>query len=371
MTGLAIILRVSRGTGSYASAGAVTACYVIGAALLGPVLGRLADRFGRRPILLAAGCVNACGLVLLSRVSVHETPMLLAVSALTGASTPPVAAAVRSLWPELVDAATRDALYAVDSALQEATFIVGPTLVALVGSLAGSAAPLAASGILGLVGTIALSLHPALGTRVVRQRHEHRARVLPPALLVLLAAVSLLVLAFGSLEVGIVGFAGAHHASGESGLLLGTWSFGSMIGGVAFGTRATAGGARSLPPLLAACGAGFGLLAAAPSVALLYLFLLVAGLVIAPSLGCIYGLAGRLAPPGAEVEAFSWLSSGILVGAAAGAAIGGLLVEHLGSRVDYLVAGGASVLAGSVTLLLPRPGRSARLAETDAVGTAC
>jgi MFS family permease len=353
MTGLAIILRVSRGTGSYATAGAVTASYVVGAALLGPVLGRLADRLGRRPVLLASGLVNAAGLILLSLVPVHDSSLLFGVSVLAGASTPPVAASVRSLWPELVDAATRDSLFAVDSTLQELTFVVGPTLVALIGS-AGSAAPLVASGLLGLAGTIAVVAHPAVGRRT---QHEHRkgtARVLSRPLAALLAAISLLVLGFGALDVGIIGFAGAHHASSQAGLLLGIWSLGSMVGGALFGTRATTGGARSLPPLLAATGAGFALLVAAPNPAVLYPLLLLAGVAIAPSLGCIYGLASRLAPASGAVEAFSWLSSGILAGAAAGAAIGGLIVQHLGSRIDYLAAAGAAVLAAGLTLALPR-----------------
>ncbi|MGH9303826.1 MAG: MFS transporter, partial [Acidimicrobiales bacterium] len=49
MVNLAIILRVAHGSGSYARAGAVTACYVLGTAVGTPVLGRVADTAGRRP----------------------------------------------------------------------------------------------------------------------------------------------------------------------------------------------------------------------------------------------------------------------------------------------------------------------------------
>lgn len=353
MAGLAIILRVSHGTGSYAKAGAVTAAFVVGAALVGPVLGRLADRLGRRPVLLAASVANTAGLVALSRVPTHDTGTILAVAALAGASSPPVAASVRSLWPALVEVARRDALYAVDSTLQELTFVVGPALVAIIGSAFGVSAPLVASGAFGLVGTVALVSHPVITTGAEHRPHRD-ARVLSRPLLVLIGAITLLVLAFGSLEIGVVAFAATRHAAGQAGLLLGVWSAGSLLGGALFGTRATAGGARVLPGLLVACAGGFALLAGTPDVAALYALLLVAGLVIAPSLGCIYGLAGRLALPGAVVEAFSWVSSGILVGAATGSAAGGIVVQHFGSRVDFLASALASLAAAATAVTLRR-----------------
>ena len=46
MTGLAIVLRVSRASGSYGEAGAITAVYVVAGAIGSPVWGRLADRSG-------------------------------------------------------------------------------------------------------------------------------------------------------------------------------------------------------------------------------------------------------------------------------------------------------------------------------------
>jgi MFS family permease len=361
-------LRITRATGSYTMAGAVTAVFVVGAALLGPVLGRAADRIGRRPVLLASGLVNAAGLVLLSRVPVHSIAALFAVSALAGASTPPVAASVRSLWPDLVEERSRDALFAIDSTLQETTFVVGPALVALIGSIAGAAAPLVASGAFGLVGTVALVAHPVVGHKHAREPHHGARRVLSRPLVALLAAISLLVLGFSALDVAVIGFAGAHHESGQSGLLLGVWSLGSMLGGALFGARAAAGGSRSIPPLLAATGAGFALLLAAPDVPVMYPLLLLAGVAIAPSLGCIYGLASRLSARGSAVEAFSWLSSGILAGAAAGAAIGGIVVQHLGSRAGDVVAAGSTLAAAAVTLLLPR-GERAKASSSDEIGT--
>lgn len=59
---------------------------------------------------------------------------------------------------------------------------------------------------------------------------------------------------------------------------------------------------------------------------------------IAPGFSCICGLVGAIAPSGSSVEAFSWIGSGIQAGAAAGAALGGVAVEALGTRSSFVLA---------------------------------
>jgi MFS family permease len=368
MASLAIILRISGGTGSYAGGGAVTAAYVAGASMAGPLLGRAADRIGRRPVLLASAVANASGLIILSRIPVHQTLTLLFVAALSGASTPPVTASVRSLWPRLVPAAARDAAYGLDATFQELVFIAGPALVALLGSVAGPSAALAASGLLGLAGTTALAVQPALGTPPVRAQPGQR-RLRSSGLVAVIELVVAMVIGFGIVEVGVVGFAGASHASHQAGLLLATWSIGSLSGGLAFGARVTAGGARLLGPILAFIAAGFAALALAPDVPWLYVLLFISGTALAPGLGCVYGVTSRLVPSGSAVEAFSWLASALQFGMAAGAAAGGLAVQDLGARAAFLVGAGCVLAAASWALvwghhLSSRPGL--RLSEVEA-----
>jgi len=66
MTGLAIVLRVTRQMGSYSDAGAITAVYVMSGAVLGPRLGRLADRLGRSVVLVTTAAVNGVGVLLVT-----------------------------------------------------------------------------------------------------------------------------------------------------------------------------------------------------------------------------------------------------------------------------------------------------------------
>jgi MFS family permease len=361
MANLAIILRIATATGSYARAGAVTGAYVVGTGLFGPFLGRLADRAGRRPVLLISAVVNAAGLISLAFIPVHHTVVILIVAAASGASLPPVAPAVRSLWPALVPEDLRSGIYAFDATMQEATFMVGPTLVALLSSLSGPPAALIACGGIGLAGTLAVSLHPAVGTPLTSDPaaattsapdRPARRRLLHPAGLPGLASLVIIVLVFLAsiliVEVTVVAFAGHHHASSQAGLLLAAWSTGSMVGGFALGARAAHAGARVLAPLMLAAAVGFLCLAAAPGVGLLYGLLFLAGMSIAPGFSCIYGLVGTLAPSTGSVEAFSWIASGIQIGAASGAALGGLLVEDIGTRWSFVFAAGCGLVTAAI-----------------------
>jgi MFS family permease len=361
MANLAIILRIATATGSYARAGAVTGAYVVGTGLFGPFLGRLADRAGRRPVLLISAVVNAAGLISLAFIPVHHTVVILIVAAASGASLPPVAPAVRSLWPALVPEDLRSGIYAFDATMQEATFMVGPTLVALLSSLSGPPAALIACGGIGLAGTLAVSLHPAVGTPLTSDPaaattsapdRPARRRLLHPAGLPGLASLVIIVLVFLAsiliVEVTVVAFAGHHHASSQAGLLLAAWSTGSMVGGFAFGARSAHAGTRVLAPLMLAAAVGFLCLAAAPGVGLLYGLLFLAGMSIAPGFSCIYGLVGTLAPSTGSVEAFSWIASGIQIGAASGAALGGLLVEDIGTRWSFVFAAGCGLVTAAI-----------------------
>src|SRR5579863_4131306 len=268
MTGLAIVLRVSRASGSYGEAGAITAVYVVAGAAGSPVWGRLADRYGRRLILVVTALASAIGLLVLSAVPVNEGWEMAGVALFAGAGEPPVSAAVRSLWPRLVQGGTSDALYAIDSTLQELTFVAGPALVAVLGTVSGTAAPLVASAIFSLVGTLAVALHPAVsapGLRLARTGRAHSA-----ALFSLVLVGLLLVFGCAMVQIGVVGFATAHKAPGQSGFLLAVWSLGAITGGLCAGTRVNAAGEAGFMGALGASGVGLLLVIAAPDIALLY-----------------------------------------------------------------------------------------------------
>jgi predicted MFS family arabinose efflux permease len=129
-------------------------------------------------------------------------------------------------------------------------------------------------------------------------------------------------------------------------VLLGLWGVGSMLAGLAIG-RLGAGTdpPRRLAVALLGWGLAHALLGASGQPITLGILLLVAGATIAPTFVSANGMLDDLAPRGTLTEAFTWTSTGISIGIAAGSALAGALVEAASPGVAMAVLGGGGVLA--------------------------
>jgi predicted MFS family arabinose efflux permease len=138
-----------------------------------------------------------------------------------------------------------------------------------------------------------------------------------------------------------------------AGPLLAALSVGSAVGGLLYGRRAwrLPAGLRLL-----VLAAGFSIaawtLVLASGTPLLAALLLVLGLLLAPALITGYVLADHFTPMSARTEASSWINTATNAGAAAGAALAGLLVDHHG--VTSALATGAAVAGGCTVLAAVR-----------------
>jgi MFS family permease len=355
MAGLAIVLLVREGGGSYAVAGTVAAAYSVALALTSPLLGRLVDRVGQTRVL--AGCAGASVLAFaaLAAVGRGASPVLLgALAALAGGSIPPVAACMRALWSELLgDGGRLQAAFAVESTAQELIFVVGPPLVALLAALLSPAAAVLGTAVLLLAGTAVFAATPASRAWRPRRRAADWAGPLrSPGIRTVLAAIVLLATAFGTVEVTVV--AGAEQLGSRTlaGPLLALWAVGSLVGGLAFGSRASGRGPEQrMIGLLALVVAGIALLAVATGLAQLAAGMVLAGLGIAPAIACLYLLVDRLAPAGTVTEAFTWVTTAFATGFAAGNALGGTLVHEVGTDGSFLAAAGGVAAAALVARL--------------------
>ena len=80
------------------------------------------------------------------------------------------------------------------------------------------------------------------------------------------------------------------------------------------------------------------------------LLVIPAGIFIAPLLATRNELAGLVAPPGTETEAYTWPLTAIVAGIAGGAALAGVLVDAAGWRTAAVTAVGCAAVGSALAL---------------------
>lgn len=328
------------------------AAFVVAEGLAQPLMGRAADRLGRRFILRVLAIANAFAAVGFAIGLTLPLVPVLALAALTGATTPPIAATMRAAWTGLVSGPARQAAYALEATSQELLFIVGPSLTALLAAALSPRIALAATGVFGLVGTLVMTHGKsgrAVDAKAADQGAHHRGSALRiAALRRCMATLGLIVLALNCIELGVIAaISGGSHASALAGVVVSLWSVGSMVGGFVYGAR---GGSTRLPAsaIVFAVAVGFGALAIAPgNRVVLSVLLVLGGTTIAPMFGRMYSEVSASVPASVITEAYSWIAVANLAGAAIGAPIGGYLVGGVGPRYAFL-AGAGAVLVSAV-----------------------
>jgi MFS family permease len=347
MCALALVLRIS-GAAGYGRAGLAAGVLTIGSGLAAPALGRALDRIGRTPVLLAttAGyAVMLAALVAAPPRSLLVLPLCLAA----GVVTPPLNAAARGLWRELLDGDALAAMYAADATTQELAYIVGPSLVAVVATVFDPRAGLVCAIVFALTGVVPFALSRTVRAAGGAAAGRVRAGGMFGRLWRPLLAGACLVASLSMVEVGVVASARNAGHAGVAGLLVAAWSAGSTVGGVLLGAWASRSGGR-LPLLLGMAAAGFALDALPAGLVLLGVLLAIGGSAIAPTMAAVQASVGEAAPGGRGGEAFSWLATAFLAGGSAGSAVGGAIAGASGPGMTFLMAG--VVTAAAVPVLL-------------------
>jgi MFS family permease len=356
---LAIVLFVRGETGSFASAGAAAAAFGLGSGVTSPAQGRLIDRLGHARVMVPLAVAHASSLGALVALGLAGAPVAVVVlcALAAGASVPPVGFVVRPMLPRLLGDRGHllPSAYALDGIAIEMVFISGPLLTALVVSLASPAAALVVAIGFAVAGTLVLVTSPASRAWEPDESTSERRLIgalASPGVRTLVAATAPVGFALGATEVTMTAFASHHGSRAAAGALLALWAMGSAIGGLAYGSRdhALDPGARwvRLAAVFPLCSAP---LLVGPSIPGMAPLAVIAGLCLAPLLAAVNQLVGDVAPPGAVTEAFAWPITAIALGASAGSACAGAIVEASGWREGFaavLVAGlvGAAVAVG-------------------------
>jgi MFS family permease len=334
MMSLAILLHVEQQTGSYGSAGLVLAATSVGQAVAGPITSRWMGVWGMRRVLTltSAVCVLAVlGLGLLPLI----VPGYMALGLLAGLSTPPVQAAVRTIYPKLVNSRQLTPLFSLDASLQEIIWVLAPVVITLVSTQVGTTEGLLLVALILVGGAAWFIASPEVGrVRIPRSRSALGTVVLKPPVLLAAVVGFLLIGACAAVEVGVV--ATFEHGSLAAGLVLAVFSVGSLAGGLAFGHIPI--GPWAMARRLLIVTVGLALTMVSLNVFWLGGTLIVAGIGIAPALAVLFAITSASVKFSETAEAFGWTGTGQLIGAAAGSAVAGFLVDATDPRGAYLAA---------------------------------
>jgi len=355
--GIALVLFLRHEGRSFGVAGAASGALALGSALGAPFIARLIDRFSARvlPWLAVGHAVGLVAVILLAGIGAPSAA-LVAVAFFTGASLPTVSSVLRGAYASLLahDTELIPSAFALEAVVTEAIFIVGPLATAALTWAFSAAAALILSAVTVVVGTawfVAALPRELAERRTPGAAERHWAGALrSPGLRTIVVAMVPVGFAFGAIEVMLPAFADAEGKRQFAGVLIAIWSLGSALGGIIYGARPRLfplmtmhlASALFVPVGMAALG-----LATTPlQMAVLVVF---AGLPIAPLIATRNELAGVVALPGYETEAFTWPLTALVSGVSLGAAAAGALADGPGWRAAVAAAVVASAIGAVVT----------------------
>jgi MFS family permease len=367
MFGLGTVLLVAASTGRYGLAGLVSGAGSIGYAASAPQVARLADRFGQHRVLrpLIAFFGVACVVFVVCAELKAPIWILLITGCLAGSSMPSLGSMVRARWSALLrDPASIHAAFALESVVDEMTFVIGPALVTVLATAVPPAGVLLCM-VLSVGGTLFFAaqrkteppVRPVSGGQLASgtesaSRRRRTVRLPAPGLLTMAPLYLFVGAMFASIDLSTVDFAQQQGHKPLAGFILGTYALGSGVGGLWYGSRPwRAPLERRFVLTLVLTVAGVATFWTQPSLISLDAGMLVAGLTISPTLIAGYGLIERQAPGARRTEAMTWLSSSIAVGVATGSSICGRIIDTAGPRWGYGFAAIIGVIAVTTCLL--------------------
>lgn len=377
MISLGFLLHMERIFDSYAAAGIVLAATSVGQAISGPLTSRLMGVLGMRRVLIATTTVCA---VALTVIALAELPLwaYIVLGAVTGLSYPPVQPAVRTIYPKMVNGRQLTPLFSLDASAQEIIWIAGPVVVTFVGTQVSTVAGVLLSVVFLVGGGAWFVLSPEVGrVRIPRSKRRLGVVLTRPPVLIATVVGFLVVGSCAAIETGVVATFGEDGA--ESGIVLAIWAVASLVGGLAFGHLPIGPWALARRVFVIFIGATLAIFAW--EFWSLSVTLVVAGICLAPALAVMFSAVSASVKFSDTAEAYGWVGTGQLIGAAAGSAVAGFLIDALRSETSTGASGafwasaafallGLLVAAAFARRMPDLRGRDASpIPDTDAVPT--
>lgn len=334
MLSLAFLLHVEQQTGSYGAAGLVLAATSIGQAIAGPMTSRLMGRLGMRLVLITTLAVCVTGVVAIGVLSL-TVPLYMIVGFIVGISTPPVQPAVRTIYPKMVNSRQLTPLFSLDASAQEIIWVVGPVVTTFVATQIGTVWAIMLAAVLMVVGGVWFISSPELGrVRIPRSKRRFGTVLARPPVLLATVVGFLLIGACAAIEAGVVAAFG--HDGAEAGIVLAIFSIGSLGGGLFLGHVPI--GPWSTARRMLIVFAGTALAAFVMDFWWLSITLFIAGIGIAPALAVLFAIVSASVKFSDTAEAYGWVGTGQLIGAALGSALAGFLIDGYGAQGAFWAA---------------------------------
>lgn len=389
MSGLGTFLLVQIEYNSYAKAGLVLGVASLGYATLSPVISRLVDDYGQSRVLrIGFGLAVAARTGFLVAALLHAPVWLLVILGPLFALSGSQSTLSRARWTHIVpDKHALNTAFSLESSLEEVLFIAGPALATILATQVASWLPAAISATTLLLGgyiflslkdtepparradagTVPLTMAPVVngslprvgitGDLPVRARRRYRnplrghLLVTTPALVITTVIFATQGALFASVDASTVALADELGVKAWSGPVLAVWAFGSLVGGLIYGSRMWHGSLASrLLWGVTACGIGSATFWLAPNLVVLAILMFLTGMVIAPTMAVGDGVVHALVPRSRVTEGMAWTRVGLDAGVAAGAALAGTFIEHGGSADGFTVTTAAGI-AGAVLMV--------------------
>ncbi|WP_271175372.1 MFS transporter [Leifsonia poae] len=344
MLSLAFLLHIEHIHHSYGAAGLVLGAMSIGQAIAGPMTSRLMGVLGMRTVLwttlaFCAAAVAAIGLFVL------PIPWTMAIAFFAGLSMPPIQPAVRTIYPKMVNSRQLTPLFSLDASAQEIIWIAGPVAITFVSTQIGTVQGILMSVAIMVLGGFWFIASPEVGrVRIPRSKRRFGVVLARPPVLLATVVGFLLIGSCAAIEAGVVANFG--EGSPFAGIVLAIWSLGSLIGGLAFGHVPIGPWATARRMFIVFVGVVI-------STFMLWswwglsLTLIIAGLGIAPALAVLFAIVSASVKFSDTAEAYGWVGTGQLIGAALGSALAGFLIDGNGAIGAFWVAG-AFALVGFI-----------------------
>lgn len=348
MLSLAYLLHIEHLTGSYGSAGLVLAATSAGQAIAGPLTSRWMGVWGMRNVLVLTLVVCGASMAGIALLIVPVWGYMI-IGFIGGLSTPPVQPAVRTIYPKMVNSRQLTPLFSLDASAQEIIWVLAPVITTLIATQFSTVLAIAVAGAFLLGGGAWFISSPEVG-RVRIPRSRRRLGVVLRRRAVLLATITgfLLIGACAAVEAGVVAIFGDTGA--QAGIVLGIFAIGSLVGGLSFGHLPISRWAMARRMLVVAVG--LCLAAASTNFWWLVATLLVAGIGIAPALAVMFAIVSASVKFSETAEAYGWVGTGQLIGAAMGSALAGFTIDGFGPTGAFVVAAGLAIVGFIVPTLL-------------------